>query len=155
MHIIFYINLIFKDLWDLEIYLFSILICRWVNWWKKIGNGVLIGWDYDDEYILDRDDEDYILLKLINEYISSDIPPEKSSLMICYKLFCSSIELMFCFKLILSFPKYSFMKKENEQINEYFIDIKKRVELFFDAWCATHWNTYQKNKLIKDISNSL
>jgi len=107
--------------------------------------------DYDDEYILDRDDEDYILLRLINEYISSDVPPEKSSLMICYKIFGSSIELMFCFKLILSFPKYSFMKKENEQINEYFIDIKKRVELFFDAWCATHWDTYQKNKLIKDI----
>ena len=82
--------------------------------------------DYDDEYILDRDDENYILLKLINEYIHSDIPPEKSSLMICYKIFCSSIELMFCFKLILSFPKYFFMKKENEQINEYFIAIKKK-----------------------------
>ena len=107
--------------------------------------------DYDDEYILDRDDENYILLKLINEYIHSNIPPEKSSLMICYKIFCSSIELMFCFKLILSFPKYYFMKKENEQINEYFIDIKKRVELFLDAWCATHWETYQKNKLIKEI----
>jgi len=91
------------------------------------------------------------LLKLINEYIHSNIPPEKSSLMICYKIFCSSIELMFCFKLILSFPKYYFMKKENEQINEYFIDIKKRVELFLDAWCATHWDTYQKNKLIKEI----
>ena len=110
--------------------------------------------DYDDEYILDRDDENYILLKLINEYIHSDIPPEKSSLMICYKIFCSSIELMFCFKLILSFPKYYFMKKENEQINEYFIDIKKRVELFLDAWCATHWETYQKNKLIKEIIGS-
>jgi len=107
--------------------------------------------DYDDEYILDRDDENYILLKLINEYIHSDIPPEKSSLMICYKIFCSSIELMFCFKLILSFPKYFFMKKENEQINEYFIAIKKRVELFLDAWCASHWETYQKNKLIKEI----
>ena len=25
------------------------------------------------------------------------------------------------------------------------------MEQFFDAWCATHWNTYQKNKLIKQI----
>ena len=107
--------------------------------------------DYDDEYILDRDEEDYILLKLIKEYINSDIPPEKSTLMMCYKIFCSSIELMFCFKLILSFPKYSFMRKEEEQIQEYFIDIKKRINLFLDAWCTSHWETYQRNKLIKVI----
>ena len=107
--------------------------------------------DYDDEYILDRDEESYILLKLLKEYITSDVPPTKSSLMICYKIFCSSIELMFCFKLILLFPKYYFMKKEEEQINEYFLNIKTRVEQFFDAWCATHWNTYQNNKLIKQI----
>ena len=107
--------------------------------------------DYDDEYILDRDEEDYILLKLIKEYINSDIPPEKSTLMMCYKIFCSSIELMFCFKLILSFPKYSFMRKEEEQIQEYFIDIKKRINLFLDAWCTSHLETYQKNKLIKVI----
>ena len=31
------------------------------------------------------------------------------------------------------------------------MNIKTRVEQFFDAWCATHWNTYQKNKLIKQI----
>ena len=68
--------------------------------------------DYDDEYILDRDEESYILLKLIKDYITSDIPPAKSPLMICYKVFCSSIELMFCFKLVLSLPNYSFMKKE-------------------------------------------
>ena len=107
--------------------------------------------DYDDEYILDRDDESYILLKLIKDYITSDIPPSQSSLMICYKIFCSSIELMFCFKLVLSLPNYSFMKKEKEQIDEYFQHIKSRVELFLDAWCATHWDTYQKNKLIKEI----
>ena len=107
--------------------------------------------DYDDEYILDRDEEDYILLKLIKEYINSDIPPEKSTLMMCYKIFCSSIELMFCFKLVLSFPKYSFMRKEEEQIQEYFIDIKKRINLFLDAWCTSHWETYQRNKLIKVI----
>ena len=107
--------------------------------------------DYDDEYILDRDDEDYILLKLIKEYINSNIPPEKSTLMMCYKIFCSSIELMFCFKLVLSFPKYSFMRKEEEQIQEYFIDIKNRIDLFLDAWCTTHWETYQRNKLIKEI----
>lgn len=32
--------------------------------------------DYDDEYILDRDDN-YILLRLIKEYIFSDIPPRE------------------------------------------------------------------------------
>ena len=107
--------------------------------------------DYDDDYILDRDDDEYILLKLIKDYITSDIPPAQSSLMICYKIFCSSIELMFCFKLVLSFPSYLFMKKEKEQIDEYFENIKYRVSLFLDAWCATHWETYQKNKLIKEI----
>lgn len=107
--------------------------------------------DYDNEYILDRDEESYVLLKLLKEFITNDVPPARSSLMICYKIFCSSIELMFCFKLILLFPKYFFMKKEEEQINDYFINIKKRVEEFFDAWCATHWKTYQKNKLIKQI----
>ena len=107
--------------------------------------------DYDNEYILDRDEESYVLLKLLKEFITNDVPPARSSLMICYKIFCSSIELMFCFKLILLFPKYFFMKKEEEQINDYFVNIKKRVEEFFDAWCATHWKTYQKNKLIKQI----
>ena len=106
--------------------------------------------DYDDEYILDRDD-DYILLKLIKDYIFNNELPEQSSLMICYKLFCSNIELMFCFKLVLSFPNYFFMKKEKEQIDEYFINIKKRVQLFLDVWCASHWEKYQKNRLIKNI----
>ena len=106
--------------------------------------------DYDDEYILDRDD-DYILLKLIKDYILSNESPKESRLMICYKLFCSNIELMFCFKLVLALPKYFFMKKEEEQINEYFVNIKKRVELFLDAWCTSHWDKYQKNRLIKEI----
>ena len=107
--------------------------------------------DYDDEYILDRDEESYILLKLIKDYITSDIPPAKSPLMICYKVFCSSIELMFCFKLVLSLPNYSFMKKEKEQIDEYFIHIKNRVQEFLDVWCALYWEKYEKNKLIKEI----
>ena len=107
--------------------------------------------DYDDEYILDRDEESYVLLKLIKDYITSDAPPAKSSLMICYKIFCSSIELMFCFKLVLSLPNYSFMKKEKEQIDEYFIHIKNRVQEFLDVWCALNWEKYEKNKLIKEI----
>ena len=115
--------------------------------WKWCFNKMV---DYDDEYILDRDDN-YILLRLIKEYIFSDIPPNESTLMLCYNIFCSSIELMFCFKLVLSFPKYSFMRKEEEQIQEYFIDIKNRIDLFLDAWCTTHWETYQRNKLIKEI----
>ena len=115
--------------------------------WKWCFNKMV---DYDDEYILDRDDN-YILLRLIKEYIFSDIPPNESTLMLCYNIFCSSIELMFCFKLVLSFPNYFFMKKEITQINEYFKSIKKRVELFFDVWCGNHWDKYKRNKLIKEI----
>ena len=115
--------------------------------WKWCFNKMV---DYDDEYILDRDDN-YILLRLIKEYIFSDIPPNESTLMLCYNIFCSSIELMFCFKLVLSFPNYFFMKKEITQINEYFKNIKKRVELFFDVWCGNHWDKYKRNKLIKEI----
>ena len=115
--------------------------------WKWCFNKMV---DYDDEYILDRDDN-YILLRLIKEYIFSDIPPNESTLMLCYNIFCSSIELMFCFKLVLSFPNYFFMKKEKDQINEYFENIKKRVELFFDEWCKNHWDKYKKNRLIKEI----
>ena len=115
--------------------------------WKWCFNKMV---DYDDEYILDRDDN-YILLRLIKDYIFSDIPPNESTLMLCYNIFCSSIELMFCFKLVLSFPNYFFMKKEITQINEYFKSIKKRVELFFDVWCGNHWDKYKRNKLIKEI----
>ena len=115
--------------------------------WKWCFNKMV---DYDDEYILDRDDN-YILLRLIKDYIFSDIPPNESTLMLCYNIFCSSIELMFCFKLVLSFPNYFFMKKEITQINEYFKNIKKRVELFFDVWCGNHWDKYKRNKLIKEI----
>ena len=106
--------------------------------------------DFDDEYILDKEDN-YILLKLIKDYIFSDEPPCKSSLMLCYNIFASSMELMFCFKLILSFPKYVFMKKEEKQMNIYFSNIKKRVELFFDEWCSLFWEKYKKNKLIREI----
>ena len=115
--------------------------------WKWCFNKMV---DYDDEYILDREDN-YLLLKLIKEYIFSEIPPSESTLMLCYNIFSSSIELMFCFKLILSFPNYYFMKKEKNQIDEYFKNIKKRVELFFDEWCGIFWEKYKKNKLIREI----
>ena len=115
--------------------------------WKWCFNKMV---DYDDEYILDRDDN-YILLRLIKEYIFSDTPPRESTLMLCYNIFSSSIELMFCFKLILSFPNYYFMKKESNLMDDYTKNIKKRIELFFDEWCATYWEKYKKNRLIKEI----
>ena len=115
--------------------------------WKWCFNKMV---DYDDEYILDRDDN-YILLRLIKEYIFSDIPPRESTLMLCYNIFSSSIELMFCFKLILSFPNYYFMKKESNLMDDYTKNIKKRIELFFDEWCGTYWEKYKKNRLIKEI----
>ena len=115
--------------------------------WKWCFNKMV---DYDDEYILDRDDN-YILLRLIKEYIFSDTPPRESTLMLCYNIFSSSIELMFCFKLILSFPNYYFMKKESNLMDDYTKNIKKRIELFFDEWCGTYWEKYKKNRLIKEI----
>ena len=115
--------------------------------WKWCFNKMV---DYDDEYILDRDDN-YILLRLIKEYIFSDILPRESTLMLCYNIFSSSIELMFCFKLILSFPNYYFMKKESNLMDDYTKNIKKRIELFFDEWCGTYWEKYKKNRLIKEI----
>ena len=115
--------------------------------WKWCFNKMV---DYDDEYILDRDDN-YILLRLIKEYIFSDTPPRESTLMLCYNIFSSSIELMFCFKLILSFPNYFFMKKESNLMDDYTKNIKKRIELFFDEWCGTYWEKYKKNRLIKEI----
>ena len=56
--------------------------------WKWCFNKMV---DYDDEYILDREDN-YLLLKLIKEYIFSEIPPSESTLMLCYNIFSSSIE---------------------------------------------------------------
>ena len=115
--------------------------------WKWCFNKMV---DYDDEYILDRDDN-YILLRLIKEYIFSDTPPRESTLMLCYNIFSSSIELMFCFKLILSFPNYYFMKKESNLMDDYTKNIKKRIELFFEEWCGTYWDKYKRNRLIKEI----
>ena len=106
--------------------------------------------DYDDEYILDRDDN-YILLRLIKEYIFGEVPASESTLMLCYNIFSSSIELMFCFKLVLSFPNYYFMKKEKTQIDDYTKNIKKKIELFFDDWLAIYWNKYKRNILIREI----
>ena len=82
--------------------------------------------DYDDEYIMDKED-DYILLTLVKNYIFGDEPPKTSTLMMCYNIFVSSIELMFVFKLITSFPQYCFQRKETHKMEEYFIQIKKLI----------------------------
>ena len=105
---------------------------------------------YDDEYILDKD-EDYISLKLIKDYIFGNETPENSTLLLCYNIFISSIELLFCFKLIMSFPKYCFQKKEEKYMNSYFHFIKERVELFFDEWCSQYPEKYKNNILIREI----
>ena len=106
--------------------------------------------DYDDEYILDKD-EDYILLKLIKDYIFSDELPKNSTLLLTYNIFVSSIELLFCFKLVTSFPKYCFQKKEEKQMNSYSTIIKKRIELFYDEWCSQYPQKYHNNLLIREI----
>ena len=106
--------------------------------------------DYDDEYIMDKED-DYILLTLVKNYIFGDEPPKTSTLMMCYNIFVSSIELMFVFKLITSFPQYCFQRKETHKMEEYFIQIKQRINDFYDAWCVQYPEKYKRNRLIREI----
>ena len=105
---------------------------------------------YDDEYILDKN-EDYISLKLIKDYIFGNEAPENSTLLLCYNIFISSIELLFRFKLIMSFPKYYFQKKRRK-ISEFIFSFDKRESLIiFDEWCGQYPEKYKNNILIREI----
>jgi hypothetical protein len=115
--------------------------------WKWCFNHLV---EYDDEYILDKND-DYILLTLLTNYIFGDEPAHTSTLMLCYNLFASSIELMFCFQLILNVPKYYLQKKEQSLLTTYIQTIHNRVNEFFTAWAAQFPSKREKNKLIKHI----
>ena len=112
--------------------------------------------EYDSKYILDKDDN-YSLLYMLKDYIFETQDPKTSELMQGYNLFVSSVELMFCLRLILHFPKVHFMRKEEHLPNSYFNYIKDRVCKFCYVWCKEYPQKYQKNlfiqSLIKDLIN--
>jgi hypothetical protein len=93
--------------------------------------------EYDSKYILDKDDN-YSLLYMLKDYIFETQDPKTSELMQGYNLFVSSVELMFCLRLILHFPKVHFMRKEEHLPNSYFNYIKDRVCKFCYVWCKEY-----------------
>jgi hypothetical protein len=103
--------------------------------------------DYENDYILDKDD-DYILLKLIKNYLFSDEDPRTSQLMLSYNIFVSSVELIFCLKLVENFPKVIFNPREQLKFDEYADNIRNRIHMFFNTWCKFYKNKYEKNKII-------
>jgi hypothetical protein len=94
---------------------------------------------------------------MLKDYIFETQDPKISELMQGYNLFVSSVELMFCLRLILHFPKVHFMRKEEHLPNSYFNYIKDRVCKFCYVWCKEYPQKYQKNlfiqSLIKDLIN--
>ncbi|MCQ2818235.1 MAG: RasGEF domain-containing protein, partial [archaeon] len=100
--------------------------------------------EYDDTYILDRKD-DYVLLYLIKEYVTGSIDPNLSELMQSYNLFVSSIELIFCLKLVLKFP----VNPSNESQQNYYNSIYERVKGFCLEWRRVYPKKYANNKLIQ------
>lgn len=106
--------------------------------------------EVDDEYILDKDD-DYILLKLIKQYVFSHEDPKTSQLLISYNIFASSIELFFCLRLAENFPKTIFNPRESSKYNDFTEMIKYRIRLFYGNWIKMYPNKLEKNILIKQI----
>lgn len=106
--------------------------------------------DYDDTYILDQD-EDYVLLYMIRTYIFGDEAPETSQLMLGYNLFVSSIELMFCLRLVQHYPKIAFHRKEEKFFKQYTSVISNRIMKFFGEWCKVFPNKYNKSPFIQEL----
>jgi hypothetical protein len=104
----------------------------------------------DDEYILDKED-DYILLKLIKQYVFSHEDPKTSQLLISYNIFASSMELIYCLKLAENFPKAIFNPRELPKYNEFTEVIKYRIKLFYGNWIKMYKHKFEKNILIKEI----
>jgi hypothetical protein len=106
--------------------------------------------DTDEEYILDKDD-DYILLKLIKNYLFSDEDPKTSQLLISYNIFATSIELIYCLKLAEKFPKTIFNPRETSKFNEYTDFIRNRIQSFYNIWGKMYANKLKKNNLIREL----
>ena len=65
---------------------------------------------------------------MLQKYVTETQDPVLSELMRGYNLFFSSVELMFCLRLILHFPKIYYMKKEQKMLkNKFNQSIKDRV----------------------------
>ena len=111
--------------------------------------------DCEKTYILESD-EDYCLIYMLKKYVTETQDPNLSELMRGYNLFFSSVELMFCLRLILHFPKIYYMKKEQNMIKDKFNEsIKDRVSKFMTTWVNVYPKKYEKNlfiqSLIKDV----
>lgn len=109
---------------------------------------------FEGTYILDRED-DYSLLYLIRDYIFNTQDPLTSELMQGYNLFVSSVELMFCLRLVLHFPKVFFMRKEESKSAGYFAAIKDRVCKFCFQWCKVYPDKYNKNYFVQQLVKNL
>jgi hypothetical protein len=73
-----------------------------------------------------------------------------------YNLFFSSVELMFCLRLILHFPKIYYMKKEQKLLHSTYNDaIKDRVSKFMIAWVKVYPKKYEKNLFIQSLINDV
>ena len=111
--------------------------------------------DCEKTYILESD-EDYCLIYMLQKYVFESQDPILSELMRGYNLFFSSVELMFCLRLILHFPKIYYMKKEQKKLNSSYNDaIKDRVSKFMVAWVKVYPKKYEKNLFIQSLINDV
>ncbi len=111
--------------------------------------------DCEKTYILESD-EDYCLIYMLQKYVFETQDPFLSELMRGYNLFFSSVELMFCLRLILHFPKIYYMKKEQKKLNNpYYDSIKDRVSKFMIAWVKVYPKKYEKNLFIQSLINDV
>ena len=108
----------------------------------------------ESTYLLDSD-EDYCLVYLIKEFMCDSQAPNLSELMRGYKLFVSSVELIFCFRLLLHNPMGYYMRKEKIFMNKTIEILKEKVKKFCLNWINIYPNKYKKNlfihKLLKKI----
>ena len=111
--------------------------------------------DCEKTYILESD-EDYCLIYMLQKYVFEAQDPVLSELMRGYNLFFSSVELMFCLRLILHFPKIYYMKKEQKMLdNPYYDSIRDRVCKFILAWVKVYPKKYEKNLFIQSLINDV
>ena len=111
--------------------------------------------DCEKTYILESD-EDYCLIYMLKKYVSETQDPYLSELMRGYNLFFSSVELMFCLRLILHFPQIYYMKKEQKMVKDKFNEsIKDRVSKFMVTWVKVYPKKYEKNLFIQSLINDV
>ena len=105
-------------------------------------------------YLLDSD-EDYCLVYLIKEFMFDSQAPNLSELMRGYKLFVSSVELIFCFRLLLHNPIAFFMRREKIFISETVEILKVKVKKFCLNWVNIYPNKYKNNLFIHKLLSKI